>query len=105
MIVVLFNLLHKEVYMLTKPNKVIRFYRLDNTGFTNGTAWFDGHRYETFDAAKEAYKERSWTDLIAKWRIAEITITKVYGDPCNPESITEQITQERYLYVSQTQEA
>lgn len=99
MTVVSFNLLQHEVYMLTK---IVQYYRLDNTGFTNGTAWFDGDRYSTFDEVKEAYKERRWTETgdMVKWRIAEITITKIYADPCNTEIQTEEITQERYLYVN-----
>ncbi len=82
--------------------KTTKWYRLDNTGFTNGESWFDGLRYSTFDEAKEAYKERRWTETgdMVKWRIAEIVVTKIHADPCNPELQTEKITHERYLYVN-----
>lgn len=84
--------------------KTIKYYRLDNTGFTNGTSWFeDVQRYDTFEQVKELYKRRKWRDDV-KWRIVEITITKFYNDPCNTELLTEEITHERYLYVSQNQE-
>lgn len=86
-------------------SKIIRYYRLDNTGFTNGTSWFeDVQRYDTFEQVKEVYERRKWRGDV-KWRFVEITITKLYNDPCNPELLTEEITHERYLYVSQNQEA
>ena len=99
--VALFNLLLKGVSMLIEPNKIIKYYRLDNTGFTNGTSWFDGHRYSTFDEVKEAYKERGWTEVgdFVKWRIVEVTIIRYFQDKTQPLLETQKVTQERYLYV------
>lgn len=99
MIVVLLDLQQIGVCMSIKS---IKYYRLDNTGFTNGTAWFDGHRYSTFDEAKDAYKERRWTEAgdLVKWRIVEISVSRYFQDDSQPSVETQKVTQERYLYVS-----
>jgi hypothetical protein len=87
--------------MLTKPDKIIKYYRIDNTGFTNGISWFeDAQRYDTFEQAKEVYARRKWRDDI-KWRIVEITIFRYFQDETQPFLETQKVTQERYLYVNQ----
>ncbi len=87
--------------MSIKPDKVIKYYRLDNTGFTANTSWFEGaQRYDTFEQAKEVYACRKWRDDV-KWRIVEITIFRYFQDETQPFLETQKITQERYLYVNQ----
>ncbi len=101
MTVALFSSQQKEVFMSIKPDKVIKYYRLDNTGFTANTSWFEGaQRYDTFEQAKEVYACRKWRDDV-KWRIVEITIFRYFQDETQPFLETQKITQERYLYVNQ----
>jgi hypothetical protein len=88
--------------------KTIKYYRLDNTGFTNGTSWFDGtKRYDTFEQAKENCAKVANVNDSIKWRITEISIFRYFQDESQPAIETQKVTQERYLYVNQdyTQEA
>jgi hypothetical protein len=101
MTVALFSSQQKEVFMSIKPDKVIKYYRLDNTGFTAGTSWFEGCRYETFEQAKEMHSNRNWKDKSVKWRIVEVTIFRYFQDETQPFLETQKVTQERYLYVNQ----
>lgn len=84
--------------MLTK---IVKYYRVQYlTPFTIWSTISTG--LDKFEQAKEVCN--TWKNrhprLEYTLRIVEITITKIYADPCNTEVQTEEITQERYLYVN-----
>ena len=76
---------------------MIKYYRVDNTGWSGGTSWFEGGRFSTFDEAKEYYKEMKWGEGSTFWRITEVTIQFVELDDTR---IAQKLIQERYLYLS-----
>ena len=77
---------------------MIKYYRVDNTGWSGGVSWFDGDlRFATFDEARNNQRERDWGDDLVKWRITEVTIQFVELDTSR---IAQKLIQERYLYLS-----
>ena len=102
MTVTLFNLLLKGVHMSTEPSRIIKFYKLQNTGWSNGQSWFtiyNERRFDTFEQAKESFKNHKEDDPDKKWRIVEVIIFVYCQDETQPEVETQKVTQERYLYV------
>ena len=86
-----------------KMSKIIKYYRVDNTGWSGDISWFKGDiRFDTFEQAKEYYKSAKWEDSI-KWRIVEIIITRDFQDEALRMVVSQETTQERYLYVNQDQ--
>lgn len=79
----------------------MKWYRLDTTGFSNGISWFKGSkRYETFGEVKEAYdRVREGYDDLVKWRIAEVFWEPYREDEYNPNIVTREMTEERFLYL------
>ena len=77
---------------------MIKYYRVDNTGWSGGISWFEGDtRFATFDEARNNQRERDWGDDFIKWRITEVTIQFVELDTSR---IAQKTIQERYLYLS-----
>jgi len=77
---------------------MIKYYRVDNTGWSGGISWFEGGtRFTTFDEAKESYKKIKWGKGSTFWRITEVTIQFVELDTSR---IAQKTIQERYLYLS-----
>jgi hypothetical protein len=77
---------------------MIKYFRVDNTGWSFGVSWFEGHlRFSTFDEAKEYYKNAQWGEGSTFWRIAEVTIE--YAELDNSR-VAQKTTKERYLYLS-----
>lgn len=77
---------------------MIKYYRVDNTGWSGGISWFEGTtRFSTFDEARSDQRERHWGDDWVKWRITEVTIEYLELDT---QRIAQKITKERYLYLS-----
>lgn len=77
---------------------MIKYYRVDNTGWSSGTSWFEGdRRFSTFDEARNNQRERDWDDNSVKWRIVEVIIQFVELDTSR---IAQKTIQERYLYLS-----
>lgn len=77
---------------------MIRYFRVDNTGWSGGISWFEGDtRFATFDEARNNQRERDWGDDSIKWRITEVTIQFVELDTSR---IAQKTIQERYLYLS-----
>jgi hypothetical protein len=79
---------------------MIKYFRVDNTGWSGGQSWFEGSkRHETFEQAKKHYEEIQWGEGSTFWRIVEVTIIRHNDDPHNLARVTKQIVQERYLYL------
>lgn len=77
---------------------MIKYFRVDNTGWSDGVSWFEGdERFGTFDEARSNQRERDWGDDSVKWRIAEVTIEFLKLDTGR---IAQKTIQERYLYLS-----
>lgn len=77
---------------------MIKYYRVDNTGWSDGVSWFEGEaHFGTFDEARNNQRERDWGDDSVKWRIAEVTIQFLKLDTSRNAQKT---IQERYLYLS-----
>ena len=77
---------------------MIKYFRVDNTGWSGGVSWFEGAtRFATFDEARINQRERDWNDDSVKWRITEVTIQFVELDTSR---IAQKTIQERYLYLS-----
>lgn len=77
---------------------MIKYYRVDNTGWSGGISWFEGdRRFNTFDEARSNQRKAEWGDDSVKWRIAEITIDLKKLDT---HRIAQKTIQERYLYLS-----
>ena len=77
---------------------MIKYFRVDNTGWSGGISWFEGGtRFATFDEARSNQRESDWGDDSVKWRIAEVTIQFVELDASR---IAQKTIQERYLYLS-----
>ena len=77
---------------------MIKYFRVDNTGWSDGVSWFEGdERFSTFDEARSNQRERDWGDDSVKWRIAEVTIEFLKLDTGR---IAQKTIQERYLYLS-----
>lgn len=77
---------------------MIKYYRVDDTGWSGGISWFEGDtRFATFDEARNNQRERDWNDDSIKWRITEVTIQFVELDTSR---IAQKTIQERYLYLS-----
>lgn len=77
---------------------MIKYYRVDNTGWSGGISWFEGNkRFSTFDEAKNHYKRMQWGEGSTFWRIVEVTIEFTELDTSR---IAQKIIQERYLYLS-----
>jgi hypothetical protein len=88
--------------MLIKPDEIIKYYKVQHTGWHGGSGWFDiysNRRLNTFEKAKELFHSRV-NDENTSWRIVEITVFKYYQDKSQPSLETQKITQERYLYVN-----
>lgn len=82
---------------------MIKHFKVQNTGWSNGVSWYDTHprstRFETFEDAKAYYDAKKWNDDSVKWRIVEVTFTRYFEDECNLAQVTKTVTQERYLYL------
>ena len=76
---------------------MIKYYRVDNTGWSGGISWFRGNRFDTFTEAIESQRESKWGDDSVLWRIAEVTIVDEYLDN---KHIAKRTIEERYLYLT-----
>jgi hypothetical protein len=77
---------------------MIKYYRVDNTGWTNGVSWFRGEdRFNTFAEAIESQREMKWDDDSVLWRIAEVTIV---DERLDDKHVAKRIIEERYLYLT-----
>ena len=106
MIAVLFNLQQKGMYMFSEPSRIIKYYKLQNTGWSDGKSWFtiyNERRFDTFEQAKESFKNHENDDPDIKWRIVEVIVYIHCQDKTQPEIMTQKVTQERYLYVKHGQ--
>jgi hypothetical protein len=92
--------------MFSEPSRIIKFYKLQNTGWSDGQSWFtiyNERRFDTFEQAKESFKNHENDDPKIKWRIVEVIVYTYCQDKTQPELMTQKVTQERYLYVKHEQ--
>lgn len=68
-----------------KPPKFMEWWRVENTGWSNGTSWFasGGTEANPYRAAslKEAteyatQQQASWSDPAIKWRVVHVTLER-----------------------------
>ena len=68
-----------------KPPKFIEWWRVENTGWSNGTSWFASGGTETnpyrATSLKEAteyasQQQASWSDPAVKWRVVHVTLER-----------------------------
>jgi predicted RNA-binding protein with PUA-like domain len=82
---------------------MIKYFKVQNTGWSNGVSWYNAHpestRFESFEEAKKYYHAKTWDDSSVKWRIVEVTIVRHFEDESNIAQVTRSVTQERYLYI------
>lgn len=82
---------------------MIKYFKVQNTGWSGGVSWYDAHpkstQFETFEEAKNYYHAKTWNDESVKWRIVEVIFEKHFEDESNLAQVTRTTTQERYLYL------
>lgn len=79
-----------------KPPKFLEWWRVENTGWSNGQSWFtvDINQYESrrFKSSAEAIQyiqETRWDDPAVKWRYVHVTLEREDNKTVTTEIWTE----------------
>ena len=81
-----------------KPPEFVEWWRVENTGWSNGTSWFssggtDAHPYraKSQEEAIEYINDRrkSWDDPAVRWRIVHVTLEQKENKSITTEVWTE----------------